>query len=337
MNALYVLLITLITSIPQMDANTTNRIDLPGDSLFPEGIAADGDDIYVGGLGDGSIVRIQGNSAEYFREPGTDRLRNVIGLAVDERRRRLFVCATPFIINGQVNHDPKLTSEIIVYDLDTQKLIKRLSPPVTDEVHLFNDITVANDGTAYVTDTRSPIIWRISKDLEILQPWLRSEKFLRNPMGFNLNGITVTPDQRALIASVPGSPGALFHIDLETGDINEITIEPASENASIFPGADGLLFLNDKSLLMVKRGLWMVDFGNNYLYGNWRQLHYPIVEAHFGTTAAMRADGDIAIVLSQLDRMIGPDAHKGPELPFQLLLLSKPSLLNKKLNLKQQL
>ena len=66
------------------------------------------------------------------------------------------------------------------------------SPP--DAAYFANDVTVAGDGTAYVTDTRMGAIYRVSSDYEVF--------LLHRFDGFGPNGIVHHPFGYLLVCGV---------------------------------------------------------------------------------------------------------------------------------------
>ncbi|MEM6927906.1 MAG: hypothetical protein AAF602_13320, partial [Myxococcota bacterium] len=191
-------------------------VPLLGDATYPEGIAAHAgtNQLFVGGLANGDIQRIDARGdASYFKEANEDGLLNVVGLAVDPDRDRLFVCSTSFA-------DPTVLPSLVVFDTETGEQIASLSAPADGLPHFFNDVTVDRSGRAYVTDSFAPVVYAVDVDLTSIDVLASDPAFVVDPSGFNLNGIAVTTDDRFAIVSVAtlGGVGRLFRIGLGDGE-----------------------------------------------------------------------------------------------------------------------
>ena len=84
-------------------------------------------------------------------------------------------------------------SGLFRFDLATAKRyrqgphIARQSAP-----HLLGDLTIARNGDVYATDSRAPIVWRLRAGRDSL------ERFVDSPLLLNAQGLTFTPDEKAL-------------------------------------------------------------------------------------------------------------------------------------------
>ncbi len=190
-------LLTLTMSVRAQDASSdTGTLALPGDALYPEGIfAAENGDLFVTGFGNGSILKItDGENVEVFKEAGADGLSSAVGLHIDEANRRLWV--------ANFTADTG-SSDLKIYDVASGELLASLAAP-NDVPHFFNEIALDEQGNAYVSDTLAPIIWRAGADLSTVEIFVQ-DPLLDNPdpgQPFSLNGLAITPDGGALIASV---------------------------------------------------------------------------------------------------------------------------------------
>ncbi len=274
-------------------------IPLVGDSIFPEGIAGNQltGELFVGSAGRGGIQRIADGRAEWFVPPGERGLRAVVGLATDESRHRLLAVSQTFLVNGQFNSDPRDLPEIIAFDTESHALIGRWEVPFDGAPHFLNDIAVDRSGTAYITDSFSPTIWRLTPGAGALERFVEHGAF-QPQAGFNLNGIVVTPDGSALIASIPGRNAAFFRIDLATREVSRVAVTGSHA------GGDGLVFVTANRMLAVLNGLTVIQFNTDFssataaaLTGSWgNSLDFP-------TTAAV-AGNRLWVVNSQLDHYV---------------------------------
>ncbi|MEV0295612.1 superoxide dismutase [Nocardia sp. NPDC050710] len=188
---------------------------LPGDRVYPEGIAADPrtGDTYVGSYTTGAIYRAApgATEAEVFLAEGADGRRTANGLKVD-RAGRLWVTDS--------------TKGVAVYDTATRGLIARFDLPGTDP-RFVNDLAITPDGTAYLTDSIRGVIYRVTQDqlreasarggtADLTARFdLTARLTPRGPGGYGLNGIVADPAGNYLLV-VDMAPGELYRIALTT-------------------------------------------------------------------------------------------------------------------------
>lgn len=275
---------------------------LPGDAVFPEGIAIDADErvLYVGSTGDGTIFRadIDGGEVEVFAS-GTQP--TAIGMTVDPYGR-LWVAGGP-------------TGQVFVYDTGSAELLRTYATPEAEATFL-NDLVWTGDAV-FVTDSFRPELFRIEAGAE-LGDLTSFTSFDDTDFvyldGFNANGIVASPDGgRVLI--VQSRTGLVFHVDVEDGSVGSVA------TGMPFPNGDGLI-VDDGVLYVVqnaqgtieRRGL--SDSGTIAVAPAGRDIESERF-AH-PTTAAI-LDGDLFVVNSQFDRQGGT-----PELPFEVVRIEIP-------------
>ena len=123
------------------------QITLPGTRVFPESITSTHDGtLIVGSFGHGYVLRIapgKTDAVEWIKA-GTNGLNTVLGVFADEKNKLLWVCSNKLGPTG----DP---TAVKTFDLKTGA--PKDSYVLPGDRTLCNDIAVAPDGTAYVTDT----------------------------------------------------------------------------------------------------------------------------------------------------------------------------------------
>ncbi|TWP54277.1 SMP-30/gluconolactonase/LRE family protein [Lentzea tibetensis] len=175
--------------------------------LHPEGVTYDPirDRFLVGSVVHGtvSVVQPDGSARTLVDEPA---LITTMGLAVDVRRGRLLV------VNGDVGISKKSTPETIgkiaglgVYDLRTGRRIAYHDLGALDpsRKHFGNDVAIAPDGTAYVTDSHSGTIYRVPLRGKATIAF-RDDRLLPVGAGNGANGIVRLPTGQFLIAHSSG-------------------------------------------------------------------------------------------------------------------------------------
>ena len=209
--------------------------------FIPEGVEYDtvNGRLLTGSLSEGSIFQIQGDGrlTEIVNDP---ELVSSVGIEADEPRARLLVTNSDrAVFAGGGAGQAKLG----VYDLTTGEriamvdLAAALADAPTDAVYFANDVAVGDDGTAYVTDTRMNVIYRVGADYEA------SVLSRFEPMeGLGLNGIVYHDSGYLLVAG--GS--TLWKVPLDApADVTQVTLPEA------VPGQDGMVWTPDGLLAIV--------------------------------------------------------------------------------------
>jgi hypothetical protein len=186
-----------------------------GGSKF-EGIGVDrrGRTFYVSETTGGEIHRGDvrtGVTAEWLPE-GADGRTTARGVTTDAAGR-VYVAGGP---NGLGNDRPDLW----VYAPDGA-LLAALRVDVPDA--FLNDVTIGPDGAAYFTDSNAPQVFRVARaDGEWrVSTWADGTGTITRQAGFNLGGIVVSPDRRALVVA-QGNAGILWRLDLRTREISRV-------------------------------------------------------------------------------------------------------------------
>ncbi|MET9323772.1 superoxide dismutase [Streptomyces sp. NPDC003038] len=219
------------------DARISTAFTLPGEKVYPEGIATDArtHTVYVGSYADGTVYRARPGrrTAEVFLPSGTDGRRTANGLRVDARGR-LWVTDS--------------TAGVSVYDTATGGRLAHFEVAGTDP-RFVNDLTLTPDGTAYLTDSVRGVIYRVTPaqlaagsgpltEAYDITPALRPR-----PAGtFSLNGIVSDPAGRYLL-TVDMTAGDLYRVDLATGAVRRVALTGGDLKA-----ADGLDLSPDGTL-----------------------------------------------------------------------------------------
>jgi sugar lactone lactonase YvrE len=127
--------------------------------LIPDGIAVDPRDgtIYVGSMEKHKIVRVKdGAASDFARLDGMQ----VLGLNLDVARQTLWAL-------GKFDE----YGSVWAFDLSNGREKLHIEGPSSGE-HLFNDITVASDGTAYLTDSTAGAVWQLKPGAHSLETFL---------------------------------------------------------------------------------------------------------------------------------------------------------------------
>ncbi len=270
---------------------------LPGAQDYPEGVAYDAGRnlIFTGSAATGDIyaVNAQTGAASLFSKGGAEGRRSALGLKVDPQ--------------GQLWVAGGATGAVSVLSKDGAPVATLMTPPSPNPY--LNDLVLTSDGSAYVTDSTRPVLWRV-RNMK-LEPWLDlAQTPITYGPGINLNGIVATPDGRFLL-TVQLNTGELWRIDTRSKAVKKVM--------GGLEYGDGLLL--DGHTLYVARNAEQVvtkvklsaDYGSGQLL-----LEEPAQGLRYPSTLSM-IGGDLISTQSQLNKLQGGT----PETPFKLTRFKK--------------
>ncbi len=200
--------------------------DLPEAGVFLEGIGVDHlrKTFYVSATNrDGTIYRGRVGQQSLQVWVGPRAGDNGRGIDVDHHGR-VYVAGGP-------------TGEVRVFSRSGD-LVAEL--PTGAPGSFLNDVWVGPDGSAYVTDSSLPVIWRVHREngTWTLEKWLDvSPAITYTPSltDFDLGGIVTSRDRRFLLVA-QGTTGQLWRVDLATKAIAEVDL-----GGTRLTNADGLV------------------------------------------------------------------------------------------------
>ena len=294
------------TARPRQQARPIVNFEIPGNAVFPEGVASDPRTgfFYVSSNADGTIFRghAGSRSLEVFLPGGADGRTSATGLKVD-RQGRLYVSGAA-------------TGQMWVYDTGTRELIRHFDTGLRANTFI-NDVTITPGGDAFFTDSLTPVLYRVpaaavrSASAVVAAP----ERFLDftgtavvfQP-GFNLNGIWTADGGRQLV-TVQSNTGKLFRIGVADRSVAEIPVAggPLTNGDGILLAGRRLLVARNANQLIVTVAL---DGG---LRDGCVVAQFTDAALHTPTTLALTAAHRLLVVNSQFDRQ-GPGLT--PDLPF---------------------
>lgn len=221
------------------------KVTLPEADFFPEGMSHDpvAEVWYVGSVRHRKVSRIRrdGTVEDAVRE-GQDGLWAVLGVRADPATGSLWV--TTAAVPQMAGYTPADSgrSGIYAFDLASGHLKARYLLPPSASGHLLGDLVVAPNGDVYATDSQDPAIWRIPKNGD------HAEEFLRHPLFRSLQGPALDPSGRILYVA-DYSHGVLA-VDLDSRQVRALAVPPGATAL----GIDGLVWY-DGSLLGVQNGV----------------------------------------------------------------------------------
>lgn len=140
--------------LPRVGEQAPVVYSVRGPELIPEGIAYDerAQTLYMGSIATGEIIRVRNGKQETF----ADRSRGlvyVLGLAIDQRSRRLYAVNTSALSTAA---ERPIRNEVVAFDLAKGSEVARFTAP---EAGQLNDVAIAED-FIYVTDSQRGAVYR---------------------------------------------------------------------------------------------------------------------------------------------------------------------------------
>lgn len=215
-------------------------------NLYPEGLEFDEKSnlFLVTSLKEGMVgkVSMDGKYTPFIKD---NDLISAIGIRIDSANNRILVCnSDPGASVKTKKESQRKIAGLGIYDLSTGKKLKYidLAKLAKDGNHFANDIALDDKGNIYVTNSFSPIIYKIGKGdkPEIL---INHERF--KGQSFNFNGLVFESKTNSLIVA-KSNEGILFKFPLS--DPTKFTEVKTDK----LVGADGLLWGENGKLIVIQ-------------------------------------------------------------------------------------
>lgn len=288
---------------------------VPEPALYPETIAFDSqtNSFLLSSFRQGAIYRVDDHGA-VSRLVDDSRLCSVLGIALDASRGRLWAVNSDLGASVRPSAaGPRKLATVGVYDLATGAARDYIDlASLYDGPHLLNGLALDRDGNAYITDSFSPVIYRIDAQGHA-RVFLQSAAFAGE--GINLNGLVVHPDGYLLV--IKKSDGALFKVPLaDPARFSKVAIDQT------FIGGDGVNLLGRRSLVVIANKT--PDHVSNTAFALWSddgwrsaklRASQPLGDV-YPTTAVQRND-ELYVVHSKLNELIAAPADQKAALQMQ--------------------
>ena len=290
------LLALLIAALPgvalaQDTSTLPDEVVVEREGFFPEGIEWDSvrGRFLLSSIGEGTIFAVQDDgSVTPFIED--EDLMSTIGIHIDAANDRLLVCNNNFAVTqGEVPEGPQ--AMLMAYDLETGERL--FAADLTDlgpgDLHFANDVTVDEEGNAYVTDSFDPVIYKVDPEgsASVL---VEDERFAAE--GFGLNGIDYHLNGFLLVAK--SSDGILFKVPVaEPANVTEVTLDQP------IMGADGVVLAENGTLYIVSGSLQQVSHLASEDEWETATTIETAPTSQPATTAALR-EGEVYVIFAHL-------------------------------------
>ncbi len=274
--------------------------------LYPEGIDYDtkNDRFLITSLTQGQVGAVdwEGNYSVLVKD---DQVISAIGIYIDEERDRILVATSdPGASPNSTEETKRKQAHLAIYDLETgeREALVDLDASGGGQMHFANDITVDGSGNIYVTNSFSPIIYKV--DLENKVKILANNEIWSAKEGqFGLNGIVWHPGGYLVVAH--SAAGKLFRLNPD----RPLEILEIKTDQPLPKGLDGLEITQNGGLAVVSnaKGKVMLLEGTD----NWEKAKVKSefeVGKVFPTTAAA-VDGDLYVLEAHLGKLFGGNAN----------------------------
>jgi sugar lactone lactonase YvrE len=264
---------------------------------FPESMSASSDGtLYFSSFGNGRVWRAKPGEtqASEFIKTGSNGLASALGVLADDKSNTLYVCSDDFSGAG-IKIPGETATSLKLFDLKTGEPKGSIATP--GQATLCNDIVVASDGTAYITDSFAGHVLRLKPGAKEFEVWAHDPRWdvADKP---ELDGLAILPDG-AIYANIfegdglyripvnsDGSPGKitklqtsrpLYHsdglrafgnklimVEGETkGNLDLVTVDGDNANIETIKGG----FDGPVSLAQVGDQIYVLDVPLRYLLG----------------------------------------------------------------------
>jgi len=247
MRLMPVALLGLCAAVGSAVARPLPDVVIDGTNVYPESMSAAKDGrLFIGSI-KGIIFRATPGSARavpWIEPTPQNGLSSLLGVLTDERSGTLWVCSSP---NPFRNPPAGGTAALVAFDLRTgaQKNSYPFPPPAS----VCNDITIARDGTAYVSDTPNGRIFKLRPGAGQLELFAQDER-LKGIDGLVMSGddtLYVNIVTRGLLLRVERTPSG------GAGEIMQLT------TSAPLAAPDGFRLIHDRTFLLAEGNGGRID------------------------------------------------------------------------------
>jgi sugar lactone lactonase YvrE len=307
-------IVTLVRCRENTETQAISLLDnyqINSTALYPEGVDYDAKNnrFVVGSFYKGAVYSLSADGKTFQSLITDTNLVATTGIYTDEANDRLIVAsgdAGASEKSGAGGSTAGQRAYLGVYKLSDGTLIKGIDlKPLTPNAGAFpNGIAVDSDGNIYVTDSFSPIIYKVDKAYTASIFTTNANLFTPAAGSFGLNGIVYSTKGYFVVAKT--NDNKFFKVPLNNpGNVTEITGVADKTKAP-----DGLAWTSDDTLAVVENGL--AD-GKVHLLGtdnDWTTAAYvkeiAIGKEQFPTSATLASNNEIYVLSTTwLGKLLG--------------------------------
>jgi len=292
---------------------------VPGNTDFPESMTGTADGtLYFSSFAGGRVFRATpgATEAQEFIKPGASGLSSVLGVLADPKGNTLYACSDD-VSGVDVAGGDKVTA-LKLFDLTTGAPKANLPLPASKllgQTALCNDIAVASDGTAYITDSLSGYILRLKPGSSTLEVWAHDPRW--DVKGPQLDGIAILSDGNVYANLFEGD--GLYRVAMNP-DGSAGAITKLQTSRPLFH-SDGLRAFGADKLLMVE-GETKGFLDLITISGDKAQID-TVKDGFAGPVSLWQVGGTVYVLDTPLSYMFDPKLKgKGP--PFTAFAVKAP-------------
>jgi quercetin dioxygenase-like cupin family protein len=273
-------------------------------ALYPETLALNpqNNQFLLSSLREGTVVEVglDGQAKTLVTDP---RLTSILGIVADARSGRLLV--TNSDLGASLRHSargPRKEAGVGVYELASGRALQYvdLAGLLPQAEHLINGIALDSQGNAYLTDSLSPVIYKLQPEGKA-SIFLQSDEF--RGAGINLNGLVVHPNGFLLV--VKKSSGALYRVPLAEPQ-RFVRVQVPTP----FVGGDGLQLIANEQLVLIAnktpaaapQAAFVLESSDDWTSA--KVVGTQLLGDIYPTSCAVR-DGKLYALSSHLDEWLG--------------------------------
>jgi hypothetical protein len=279
--------------------------------VFPESMTATASgDLIIGSSAKGAIYRAKAGQpkAELWIDPKTSGMSAVLGVYADDASNTLYVCSAAL---GAPPDKADALSALRLFDLKSGAA-KAAYPMPGGAMALCNDIAVAKNGTAYVSETRGGRVLQLTKGAAGLTEWIK------DPRLAGVDGIAIGGDGAVYVNTV--TTGRMFRIAIVTkGVAGEITeLQPSV----MLGGPDGLRALGGVTFLQAENRIGRIS--EVTVSGSTATVK-PLKEGEPGVTSAAMVRGQVWAINAKFAYRSDPALKGKDPNPFLVEPIAAPA------------
>lgn len=216
-------------------------------NVYPESISSTADGTLFSGSVKGIIYRATPGSPRaeaWIRPDAQNGLLSVFGVLADERSGTLWVCSTPSTLASPPSVG---TSSVVAFALKSGKL--KGAYPFPAPASVCNDIAIAHDGAAYLSDTANGRILKLARGGKALQVYAEDARLK------GIDGLVFDTDGTLYVNIV--THGLLLRVDRNRdGSAGAITQLTTSEPVR---GPDGFRLIRKHTFMLAEGNGGRID------------------------------------------------------------------------------
>lgn len=290
----------------------SDSYDINTVGLYPEGIDFDNKNnvFVVSSFNKGAVYTLSADGKKFTELIKDPKLIAALGVYTDEANNRYIVVSGDAGISEKSAPNKAGAGQVAYvgfYDATNGSLIKSVDlKGLTPNAAAFpNDIAMDKAGNVYITDSFSPVIYKISNDYTASIFTTNAALFTPTDKDFGLNGIVYHPDGYLIVSKTDSNQ--LFKVLIN----NPQTATQIGGLTDKIRVPDGLELTNDNKLVVIENGF---SYGRAYTLSTtdaWNTAtifrEETIGKAEFPTTAALASNNEIYVLQSRLAMLLNND------------------------------